>query len=150
MTATEITSWAAAGESETLELKRSTGERREGVRTLCAMLNHVGGRVLFGVEPNGRVIGQHIGQQTLEELAQEIGEIDPPVYPSIERVPVGDGREVVLVSVSPGPNRPYSHRGHGYRRVGNTNQSLSRDEYDRMLLERVHGQQRWENQPATG
>ncbi|HZN40780.1 MAG TPA: ATP-binding protein [Planctomycetota bacterium] len=149
MTPSEINGWAAAGESETLELKRTTGERRQAARTLCAMLNHRG-RVLFGVESDGRVIGQHIGNQTLEEIAQELGEIDPPVYPSIERVPIGADREVLVVSVSTGPNRPYSYKGQGYRRVGNTNQSLSRDEYDRMLLERVHGQQRWENQPAVG
>jgi ATP-dependent DNA helicase RecG len=150
MTPSEINGWAAAGESETLEFKRTTGERREGARTLCAMLNHRGGRVLFGVESDGRVIGQHIGNQTLEEVVQEVGEIDPPVYPSIERVSVGADRDVLVVSVSTGPNRPYSYKGQGYRRVGNTNQSLSRDEYDRMLLERVHGQRRWENQPAAG
>ena len=150
MTPSEINGWAAAGESETLEFKRTTGARREAARTLCAMLNHRGGRVLFGVESDGRVIGQHIGNQTLEEVVQEVGEIDPPVYPSIERVLVGADREVLVVSVSTGPNRPYSYKGQGYRRVGNTNQSLSRDEYDRMLLERVHGQRRWENQPAAG
>ena len=54
----DITAWAAEGESETLELKRSTGRRREAARTLCTMLNHRGGRVLFGVEPDGRVVGQ--------------------------------------------------------------------------------------------
>ena len=50
----EIEALAAAGESETLELKRTTGERRRGARAVCAMLNHRGGRVLFGVTPSGR------------------------------------------------------------------------------------------------
>ncbi len=77
------------------------------------MLNHRGGWVLFGVEADGRVVGQQ-------------------------------------VSVSTGQSRPYSYRGQAYRRVGNTSQALSRDEYNRMLLERVHGEQRWENQPAVG
>ena len=57
MTLAEIEALAAAGESETLELKKSTGERRTGMRAVCAMLNHRGGRVLFGVEPDGRAIG---------------------------------------------------------------------------------------------
>jgi len=35
----QITTWAAAGESEILEFKRSTGQRREAARTLCAMLS---------------------------------------------------------------------------------------------------------------
>ncbi len=48
MTPEQIATLAAAGESETVEFKRTTGERREATRTLCAMLNHRGGRVLFG------------------------------------------------------------------------------------------------------
>lgn len=34
--------------------------------------------------------------------------------------------------------------------MGNTNQQLSRDEYNRVLLERLHANQRWETQPADG
>lgn len=146
----QVAEWAAAGESEMLESKRSTGELREAARSLCAMLNHRGGRVLFGIDPQRRVIGQHVSDRTLEDVAQEIGEIDPPVYPSVERVAVGEGREVLVLSVGAGPNRPYSHRGSAFRRVGNTNQQMSRDEYNRMLLERLHGERRWENEPAPG
>lgn len=146
----QVIAWAAAGESETLELKRTTGERRDATRTLCAMLNHRGGRVMFGVGPDHRVSGQDVSDHTLEEVAQELKAIDPPVYPSIERVPVGDGREVLVVSVSAGPNRPYSYKGQGYRRVGSASQILSRNEYERMLLERVHGELRWENTAAAG
>jgi hypothetical protein len=38
----------AAGESDTLELKRTTGDLREGMQTLCGFLNHRGGAVVFG------------------------------------------------------------------------------------------------------
>jgi len=107
--AEQIATWAAAGESETLEFKRSTGQRREAARTVCAMLNHRGGRVLFGVEPGGRVVGQQVGDHTIEEVAQELREIDPPAFPSIDRVDLGNGR---------------------------------------VLLERLHGEHRWQNEPA--
>ena len=144
----EVTAWAASGESETLELKRTTKHRREATRTVCAMLNHRGGRVLFGIESGGRVVGQQVSDHTLEEVAQELAEIDPPVFPTIDRVPVAGGREVLVVSVSVGHSQPYSYRGRAYRRVGATNQALSREEYNRVLLERVHAESRWENQPA--
>jgi len=91
MTPDQITAWAAGGESETLEFKRSTSQRREATRALCAMPNHRGGRVLVGVEPDGRVVGQQVGDHTLEEVAQELREINPPVSPSIEQ-PGGTGR----------------------------------------------------------
>jgi ATP-dependent DNA helicase RecG len=150
MTPEQIAAWVASGESETLEFKSTTGERREGARTLCAMLNHRGGRVLFGVKPGGQVIGQQVSDRTIEEVAQELREIDPPAFPSIDRVAVGNGREVLVVTVSTGQNRPYSYRGQSYRRVGNTSPVMSRDEYNRVLLERLHGEHRWENEPAAG
>lgn len=139
-----------AGESETLEFKRSTGEQRAAMHALTAMLNHRGGRVVFGVEPDRRLSGQQVSDRTLEDLAQEIGQIEPPVFPAIERVAMGDGRELIVVAVPQGAGRPYSHRGIAYRRVGNVNARLSRDEYNRMLLERLHSEQRWENEPASG
>ncbi|MFO1214428.1 MAG: ATP-binding protein [Burkholderiaceae bacterium] len=141
---------AAAGESETLEFKRSTGEQRAAMHALTAMLNHRGGRVLFGVEADGRITGQNVGDRTLEDLAQEIGQIEPPVFPGIERIARADGREVLVVNVPQGQSKPYSHRGTAYRRVGNVNARLSRDEYNRMLLESLHAERRWENEPAEG
>jgi ATP-dependent DNA helicase RecG len=150
MTPEQIAAWAASGESETFELKRTTGERRDAARTLCAMLNHRGGRVLFGVEPSGRVLGQQVSDRTIEEVAEELRAIDPPAFPTIDRVDLGNGREVVVVSVATGQNGPYSYRGQAYRRVGNTSPAMSRDEYNRMLLERLHGEHRWENEPASG
>lgn len=146
MTPEQIKTWAASGESETLEFKRTTGERREAVRTLCAMLNHRGGRVLFGVEADGRVTGQQVSDHTIEEIAQEVKELDPPAFPTIDRVDVGGGREVIVMTATQGTVRPYSYKGQAYRRVGNTSPAMSRDEYNRMLLERLHGESRWENQ----
>jgi len=89
MTPDQIAAWAAAGESEMMEFKRSTGELRTGARSLCAMLNHRGGRVLFGVEDKGRVVGQQVRDHTIEELAQELRQIDPPAFPTVDRVPLG-------------------------------------------------------------
>ncbi len=150
MTTAQVAAAALAGESETLEFKRSTGEQRAAMHALTAMLNHRGGRVLFGVEADRRVVGQHVGDRTLEDLAQEIGQIDPPVFPAVERVALGDGRDVLVITVPRGPGRPYSHRGVAYRRVGNVNARMSRDEYNRMLLESLHAERRWENEPAEG
>ncbi len=145
----DIEAWVRGGESETLELKKSTGERREAAKTLCAMLNHRGGRVIFGVDPNGRILGQDVSERTIEELARELGEIDPPTFPSIDRVNLNPERQLIVVTAHTGSGQPYSYRGHAYRRVGNTSQRLSRQEYNRILLERLHGEQRWETQPAN-
>ena len=149
MTLAEIEALAAAGESETLELKASTGERVAGAMTVCAMLNHRGGTVLFGVQPNRRVSGQKVGDRTIEQLSSALSEIDPPAFPTVDQAPVQGDLRVVVVTVSAGQHQPYTHRGRALRRVGNTNRTMSRDEYHRVLLERLHGQYRWENEPVT-
>ncbi len=150
MTLADIESLVSNGESERLELKASTGELRTGVRSVCAMLNHRGGTVLFGVDRNGRIVGQLVSDQTLESMAAELSALEPPAYPSVSRVPVQAGREVLVISVSRGQNQPYSHRGRAWRRVANVNQGMTREEYNRVLIERLHSDRRWENEPASG
>ena len=150
MTPAELATLAASGESETLELKATTSTRREAAKTLCAFLNQQGGQVLFGVTPTGVVVGQQVSERTVEELSAELGRIEPPAFPTVERVPVVDEREIVVVSTGQGASRPYTYRGTSYRRVGNTTLAMSADEYNRMLFERMHSEQRWENQPAAG
>ena len=145
-----IISLAASGESETLEFKKTTGTRREATMTVCALLNQRGGQVLFGVTEDGAVVGQQVSERTIEELSAELRRIDAPAFPEIERVPVNGDREVIVVSAGQGASRPYTYRGIAYRRVGNTTIAMSADEYNRMLFERMHSEQRWENQPAAG
>ena len=150
MTPDQIAALVASGESETLEFKATTGTRREAAATVCAMLNQQGGQILFGVTPQGDVAGQDVGDRTIEQLSAEIQRIDPPAFPEVKRVPVSTGREVIAVGVTPGASPPYQYRGVSYRRVGSTTRRMSADEYNRMLFERMHAEQRWENQPATG
>ncbi|MYF93713.1 MAG: AAA family ATPase [Gemmatimonadetes bacterium] len=150
MTPEEVSALAAKGESELLEFKQTTKTRREATRSICAMLNQRGGQVLFGITPKGKVAGQQTADRTFEELSAEIREIDPPAFPSVERVPVADDRAVIVVTVSPGSSKPYQYRGKAYRRIGNTTTAMQSQEYDRVVLERHHGEQRWENQPAPG
>lgn len=150
MTPEQIAALVASGESETLEFKATTGQRRQAAKTACAMLNRHGGRIFFGVTPEGSMTGQQVSDRTIEEVSQELGMIDPPVFPTIERVSLPRGLEVLGVSVDKGSMRPYSYRGQAYCRVGNTSRRMSSDEYNRMLFERMHSEQRWENQPANG
>ena len=145
----QIAALAASGESETLEFKETTGTRREAAMTVCAFLNQRGGQMLFGVTEDGGVVGQQVSERTIEELSAELRRIEPPAFPMVERVPVDGGREVIVVSTAQDASRPYTYRGTAYRRVGNTTLAMSADEYNRMLFERMHSEQRWENQPAA-
>ena len=150
MTSEQIAGLASAGESETLEFKATTGMRRSAAMTVCAMLNQRGGRVLFGVTPQGVVVGQQVSERTIEELSAEVNRIDPPAFPEVERVRISTECEVIVVHVRRGSSLPYQYRGTSYRRVGNTTRATSAEEYNKMLFERMHSERRWENQPASG
>ncbi|HYI14653.1 MAG TPA: ATP-binding protein [Thermomicrobiales bacterium] len=62
----EIQAIVSRGESEDLELKKSTGQRSDAVRTVCAMLNGSGGFVVFGVTPDRQIVGQDVSEKTME------------------------------------------------------------------------------------
>ena len=146
----QLLAWVEGGESETQEFKLSTGQRTEAVRALCAFLNHRGGRVFFGVDAQGRIVGQEVSDKTLADVAHELRGIDPSALPNIERIALPSGREVLAVTVERGARRPHTFRGEAYRRVGTTNRQLSREEYGQILLEQLHSTARWESEPATG
>jgi ATP-dependent DNA helicase RecG len=56
----ELPAILAVGESATLEFKKSTAELRRVGETLCSFLNGDGGRVLIGITPDGKPIGQTV------------------------------------------------------------------------------------------
>ena len=126
LTPIEVVALADSGESETLEFKETTGTRREAAMTVCAFLNQRGGHVLFGVTPAGAMVGQQVSDRTMEELSAELRRIDPPAFPTVERVPLNDERELIIVSADRGASRPYAYRGTAYRRVGNITLAMSR------------------------
>ena len=142
----DVVRLAAAGESETVEFKASTGQRTEAARTLSAMLNSRGGRVLFGVQPTGNVTGQQVGTDTLEDITQACQEIHPTHPPTIERVPApnGSGRDVLVATVPSGNNKPYSYKGRYYMRSGSSTVTMPDEIQVSLVLERAHGRDRWE------
>ncbi|PKQ27520.1 MAG: ATP-dependent DNA helicase RecG, partial [Candidatus Anoxymicrobium japonicum] len=73
------------GEGLACEFKRSTGELKEGMQTLCAFLNGAGGMALFGVRPDGKAEGQGVSDQTLRDIAQAANRFEPPAHVAIHR-----------------------------------------------------------------
>ncbi|NUP99546.1 MAG: putative DNA binding domain-containing protein [Armatimonadetes bacterium] len=147
----QVIGWVAAGESETQEFKRSTGQCGAAARTLSAMLNQQGGRVVFVVEPGtGKVQGQQVGSRTLDDLATELALIEPRTTPTIECVDTADGCQVIVVTVGAGATPPYTYRGTLYHRVGATTHAAGRGDYERRVLEVHYQSTRWETQIAEG
>jgi len=62
----------AQGESETLEFKRTVGEIKQAIQTVAALANTRGGRVIIGVNNDGRIIGVDPSQNTIDDVANQI------------------------------------------------------------------------------
>jgi ATP-dependent DNA helicase RecG len=139
------------GEGRTLEFKRSTGELREGMQAVCAFLNGSGGIVLFGVRPDGHPEGQQVSDQTLRDIAQALDKFEPPVNLPVDRLPVAEGKVILILRVDGTPDSvPFTFEGRPYERVSSTTRKMSQDRYERLLLDRGHAKRRWENLPADG
>ena len=149
--AKQLAALVKKGEGPALEFKRSTGELKEGMQTLCAFLNGSGGMVLFGVRPEGTIEGQAVSDQTLRDVAQAADRFEPPAHVSIDRIKVKTGRELVLAAVEGGTDmRPFSYEGRPFERMGSTTRRMPQARYERLLVERGHAKLRWENLPAEG
>ncbi len=143
----ELQNLIANGESETLEFKCTTGQRAEAAKTICAMLNGIGGSVVFGVSDKGQIIGQHITSKTVEDVSIELRRIDPPIFPEIKLISIDDDKAAIFIKVH-GERKIYTFNNRPYLRHGPTTQIMPRNEYERRLVVYLHETKRWENEPA--
>jgi ATP-dependent DNA helicase RecG len=149
--AKQLAALVKEGEGSALEFKRSTGELKEGMQTLCAFLNGSGGMVLFGVRPDGAIEGQAVSDQTLRDVAQAADRFEPPAHASIHRIKVQADRDLLVVAADGTMDmRPFTYEGRPYERVGSTTRRMPQAKYERLLVERGHAKRRWENLPAEG
>jgi len=117
------------------------------MKTVCAMLNGLGGIVLFGVSDKGELKGQDLNTGTMESLNAEINRIDPPAFPEIETIPLENGKTVIALRVTGGAGL-YTYNDRPYIRTGPTTRVMPKAEYERRLMERLHSTRRWEKEPA--
>ena len=140
-----------AGESETLELKRSTALLTRAGETLCAFLNGLGGKVVIGVSDTGTILGQDVSDKTRREIAAMLDRFEPPAPIDVREVQVaGHGQTLVVLSArAQDEARPFTFDGRPYQRVQTTTSVMPQERYEALLLERAHARRRWENQPAV-
>lgn len=153
MTRTDLYELIRNGEGSGVEFKRDVIENHELAKELVAFLNLEGGVVLLGVADDGTIVGTT--RSDLEEWVAELCrvKIDPPIVPFMAWVrDIEKGTDVLALSVSGGPNKPYA-RVHNSRRtyfirVGSTSREASRDELERMF--QASGQLRLGLKPVPG
>jgi ATP-dependent DNA helicase RecG len=99
-------------ESETLEFKRSLSDFDSILATISAFANTRGGRILIGVDDDGKVVGVYIGRGTLEELVNKISQnTQPKIYPEI-KVSKINGKQIIEIIVTERSDKPVFAKGH--------------------------------------
>jgi len=113
-------------ESEILEFKKTFG--KEAIISLTAFANSRGGRVVVGVDSNGKVSGIRIGAETIQQYLNEIKLATyPQILPHVDLYEI-DGKAVLVFEVREYPIKPIACKNRYYRRVKNSNHLLSLDE----------------------
>lgn len=137
-------------ETRTLELKKTTGELKDGMHSLCAFLNTDGGYLIFGIAPTTlKIVGQDVTDNTRREIAHELCRIEPKVDIAVEyvEVPNTNGKQVIILHADCERNNetPYVFDGKPYYRVESTTQAMPQQMYEMRLLHRDAAKYSWED-----
>lgn len=132
-------------ETEQVEFKLTTGEKKEAMEAISAILNkHTKGTLYFGIDDNGFVKGQQISDNTKKDISRIITEsIEPKFSYSIDALTL-DGKEIIKVSFS-GHNRPYSVNGKYLMRMGTENRKMSNEDLKRLIRNEDYSS-KWEEE----
>ena len=155
MTFDEIKTLIASDESRTLELKKSTGELKDGMHAACAFLNTEGGWLIFGVAPKSlKIIGQEVSDTTQREIAQAIAGLEPavdirPVYIDTPDYP---GHKVIAMHFDGWVwgERPHTFHGCPYMKIESTTKVMPHEIYDERIRAYQPKSFSWEMQRAEG
>ena len=155
MTIDDIKTLIASDESRTLELKKTTGELKDGMHTACAFLNTEGGWLIFGVAPKSlKIIGQQVTDDTQREIAQAIAGLQPAVdmRPDYVDVPDHPGHKLIVMHFDGWVwgERPHTFHGCPYYKVESTTKVMPQDMYDERIRAFEPKTYSWELRPAEG
>lgn len=129
------------GNSESLnaEWKPSLSQINEIIETTSAFSNAEGGRIFIGISTSGRLLGVQVGKDTIENLANQISQhTDPKVHPRIITKAINN-KHVIIIDVKESHDKLTLAFGRPYIRVGKSTMKMSKDEYERLIIEKHKG-----------
>ena len=132
------------GESKNIEFKEILPSNSEKyTKTIVAFANTQGGKLIVGVADQTRkIVGVDEATlfQTMDSISNAISDsCEPQLVPDIEPYTI-DKKTIIIVSVAPGPHRPYYLKSKGrdrgtYIRVGATTRLASSEKIKELELE---------------
>jgi ATP-dependent DNA helicase RecG len=155
MTIKDIETLIHNDETREIELKKTTGELKDGMKSACAFLNTDGGWLIFGVTPTTlRIVGQDVTESTRREIALALTHLEPALDIEVEYidVPNSDGKQLIIMRFDKWVwgMEPYTYHKCPYYRVESVTKEMPRD----MFVERLKAARpldfAWDEQIAQG
>ncbi|WP_295401843.1 RNA-binding domain-containing protein [uncultured Thiocystis sp.] len=134
----ELLEIIANGENSGVEFKRDDLRPEQLAKEIVALANFQGGRLLLGVEDDGRITGiQRDGLETWVMDTVFGRYVHPLILPFYEEIELDDGKRVAVVSLTQGTAKPYVLRNNNreeiYIRVGSTSRLATREQQARLF-----------------
>lgn len=149
ITSDDIKLLVASGEGYNAEFKLSVPSKvKELSEEICAFANAAGGVLLVGVNDRNEIVGASIDNGKRSAIQNSIGEISPLLSCSIQLIKI-EGKEVGVIEVPSGPNKPYVLSGAIYVRIGPNTQKLTTAEQMRDFFQ-TSGKIYFEEMPCAG
>jgi ATP-dependent DNA helicase RecG len=130
-------------EGQFIEFKSSVSASLN--REIVAFANSGGGHIIVGIDNNGKIVGISDINNQISRLESIARNCDPPVPLRISSH-TRDGKEILVVEVPDGEDKPYSCSLGFYLRSGASTQKMTRNEIVEFLYS--VGQVRWDEKPC--
>ncbi|MBI2761113.1 MAG: putative DNA binding domain-containing protein [Chloroflexi bacterium] len=157
----ELRALVRQGEGQRVEFKAAEADAADIARAIVAMANSGGGFILLGVSDDGDLLGLWYAQppdiarhiRTMPDLAawrQWVVNVsrhncDPAVPLAVEHVEA-EGRDVLVVQVPDGQDKPYRANGRAYVRIDREVHEATREEIGRLMF--ASGRVQYERLPV--
>ena len=117
-------------ESKELELKSTI--TNTFLKTVSAFSNYNSGKIIFGIDDNGKIIGL----ENIEELCLDLeNKINDNISPKPDFRFIKDTKKnIITLIVEEGFNKPYLYKGKAYKRNDTSTVEVDRIEFNRLTL----------------
>jgi ATP-dependent DNA helicase RecG len=135
MTTKELLQLISQKESQVLEFKESTGEKKEICETICAFANVNKGIILVGIKNNGELSKVNITEKSQTDITDCFGKFTPMITSlvSFEIVTLGSFNILVITVQKSNKNVFFDFKK--YTRVGASNQNTTEEFINKFNLE---------------
>lgn len=137
LTSDDIKLLVTSGEGYNAEFKVSVPSKvKELTEEVCAFANAAGGVLLIGVNDQNQIVGVAVDNAKRSAIQNSLSDITPQLSCGLSFVEV-DGKNIGVIEVPSGENKPYVLSGAIYVRIGPNSQKLTTAEQMRDFFQQA-------------